>query len=201
MAWVTIPNTDIDADSPITVALMTALRDNLAAMAAGDAGAPTITAVAGRLLKVTDITSSGTHNLNADTRLSVALLIGGGGAGGSGSSTGYGRGGQAGECRTTAVVRTGGEALTVTIGSGGGTTSLTGHASALGGLTGGFVGTIASGSNGASCYGRGGAGGAVSSNGSAAAANTGAGGGGGGGGATTSGGAGGSGRIIIWEFA
>jgi len=200
MAWVTISNTDIDADSPITVALMTALRDNVAAMGAGDAGAPPITSALGRLIAVTDLTSSGTHNLNADTRLSVALLIGGGGPGGAGTTSGAGMGGQAGEYRTTAVVRTGGEALTVTIGSGGGTTSLTGHVSALGGRTGTLV-TANIGGHGASCYGRGGAGGASTSNGSAAAANTGAGGGGGGGNATTTGGAGGSGRIIIWEFA
>lgn len=42
MAWVSISNTAIDQDSPITVSLMTALRDNPAAIANGDAGAPRI---------------------------------------------------------------------------------------------------------------------------------------------------------------
>lgn len=42
MTWVVIPDSDIDPDSPITTGLMTALRDNFAAMAAGDSGAPTI---------------------------------------------------------------------------------------------------------------------------------------------------------------
>jgi hypothetical protein len=40
MAWTTIPNSDIDQDSPITQTLMTALRDNPIAIANGDAGAP-----------------------------------------------------------------------------------------------------------------------------------------------------------------
>lgn len=42
MAWVSISNTAIDQDSPITVSLMTALRDNPAAIANGDAGAPKV---------------------------------------------------------------------------------------------------------------------------------------------------------------
>jgi hypothetical protein len=46
MAWTTIPNADIDQDSPITQTLMTALRDNPIAIANGDAGAPRIQAIA-----------------------------------------------------------------------------------------------------------------------------------------------------------
>ena len=42
MAWVTILDGDIDPDSPITTSLVTALRDNVAALAAGDSGAPEI---------------------------------------------------------------------------------------------------------------------------------------------------------------
>lgn len=42
MAWTTISNTAIDQDSPITVSLMTALRDNPAAIANGDSGAPRV---------------------------------------------------------------------------------------------------------------------------------------------------------------
>ncbi len=40
MVWTSIPNSDIDADSPITTGLMTALRDNVTAQANGDSGAP-----------------------------------------------------------------------------------------------------------------------------------------------------------------
>ena len=43
MVWTNIPNSDIDQDSPVTVALMTALRDNPEAIADGDSGAPRIT--------------------------------------------------------------------------------------------------------------------------------------------------------------
>jgi hypothetical protein len=46
MAWTTIPNSDIDQDSPITQTLMTALRDNPIAIANGDAGAPRIAGIA-----------------------------------------------------------------------------------------------------------------------------------------------------------
>ena len=42
MPWTSISNTSIDQDSPITVSLMTALRDNPIAIANGDAGAPKV---------------------------------------------------------------------------------------------------------------------------------------------------------------
>ncbi len=48
MAWTTIPNTDIDPESPITTALMTALRDNVAAAMNGDTGAPKLQPLAFR---------------------------------------------------------------------------------------------------------------------------------------------------------
>jgi len=41
-SYVTIPNADIDAESPIDVDLMTALRDNPIAITEGASGAPTI---------------------------------------------------------------------------------------------------------------------------------------------------------------
>ena len=46
MTWTTIPDGDIDPDSPITTSLVTALRDNVAAAFAGDSGAPTAVAAA-----------------------------------------------------------------------------------------------------------------------------------------------------------
>ena len=40
--YTTVPNSDIDQDSPVTVALTTALRDNPLAIQEGDASAPKI---------------------------------------------------------------------------------------------------------------------------------------------------------------
>lgn len=40
MVWVTIPDTDVDQDSPVTVALMSALRDNVKGALRGDPSAP-----------------------------------------------------------------------------------------------------------------------------------------------------------------
>jgi len=207
MAWVTIPNTDIDADSAIDVALMTAMRDNPIAIANGDAGAPV---VRGKFLKLTKITASGTHVLDSECRTSIALLAGGGG-GGSSASSGYGTGGQAGAQIRSTVARAGGESLTVAIGAGGsgasaggaggagGTTTLTGHTSAAGGLGGakGSANNFSQGLNGESGIGIGGLGSSL--NGSPAAANSAA--GGAGSASLSTAGAGGSGVVYIWEFA
>lgn len=54
MPWVNISNTAIDQDSPITVSLMTALRDNPIAIANGDSGAPRIQTAALNDLCVTN---------------------------------------------------------------------------------------------------------------------------------------------------
>lgn len=40
MVWTTIPDGDVDPDSPLTTGLLTALRDNPVAIANGDTGAP-----------------------------------------------------------------------------------------------------------------------------------------------------------------
>ena len=40
--YVTIPNSDVDQDSPVTVALMTALRDNPTAITEGASGSPVL---------------------------------------------------------------------------------------------------------------------------------------------------------------
>ncbi len=42
MVWTAIPNSDIDADSPLTTGLLTALRDNVASAFAKDSGAPVL---------------------------------------------------------------------------------------------------------------------------------------------------------------
>lgn len=44
MVYRVIPDTEIDPDSPVTVTLMSALRDNLIAVAEGDPGAPEVNA-------------------------------------------------------------------------------------------------------------------------------------------------------------
>lgn len=44
--WVTIPDTDVDQDSPGTVALFTALRDNVVAVTEGAANAPRLLGLA-----------------------------------------------------------------------------------------------------------------------------------------------------------
>jgi len=46
MVWTTIPDSDIDPDSPLTTGLMTAYRDNFTALAQGLSGAPSILAAA-----------------------------------------------------------------------------------------------------------------------------------------------------------
>lgn len=65
VAWTTIPNTDVDPDSPVTTSLMTALRDNPQAIAEGAASAPRVVeaglaaAVQGKL-----VTNGNTHDHN-----------------------------------------------------------------------------------------------------------------------------------------
>ena len=46
MTWTAIPDSDIDPDSPVTTSLMTALRDNVAAFAVADSGAPKLVSAA-----------------------------------------------------------------------------------------------------------------------------------------------------------
>jgi len=65
MTWTVIPNSDIDPDSPITTGLMTALRDNVAALANGDSGAPSIKP--STVLSDT-ITTSGGQSIASGTR-------------------------------------------------------------------------------------------------------------------------------------
>lgn len=50
MVWTVIPDSDIDPDSPITTGLMTAIRDNVAAMGAQDSGAPVMVGANAMLL-------------------------------------------------------------------------------------------------------------------------------------------------------
>lgn len=63
-AYVTIPDTDIDQDSPVTQTLMTALRDNAIAITEGSSGAPRIQAKA----LGDDVASGGAQNCLTDFR-------------------------------------------------------------------------------------------------------------------------------------
>lgn len=58
VSWTTIPNTDVDAESPIDVDLMTALRDNPEAMAQGATGAPDFVGTTGASLKLLTATTA-----------------------------------------------------------------------------------------------------------------------------------------------
>jgi len=62
MAWTVIPDSDIDPDSPVTTGLMTALRDNVAAFAAGDSGRPDLKEEA-----LTPITAGSSYRYSVDT--------------------------------------------------------------------------------------------------------------------------------------
>ena len=59
--WTTIANTAVDVDSPVTVSLVTALRDNPEAIAEGAAGAPKVVPAALNItLDVSTTTADGT---------------------------------------------------------------------------------------------------------------------------------------------
>lgn len=60
--YVTIPNTDVDAESPLDVDLMTALRDNPIAIAEQDATAPR--QVGANLVELASATASGSSSLD-----------------------------------------------------------------------------------------------------------------------------------------
>ena len=66
--YVTIANTEVDPDSPITADLITKLRDNPLAIGEGAAGAPKITAAA-----LNTSTSTLTGTVSASSTLTVAL--------------------------------------------------------------------------------------------------------------------------------
>ena len=76
MAWVTVPDSDVDPESPITTGLMIALRDNPVAIAGRLSGAPLVIAdqvydqgAGGALkLKVVDI---GDWDMNASNQVSI----------------------------------------------------------------------------------------------------------------------------------
>lgn len=79
MTWRTIASTETDTNSPITQALMDALRLNPAAIANGDAGAPRIQTAAYAGLSITNETIAdltiGAEKLQAGTEETIWVLL------------------------------------------------------------------------------------------------------------------------------
>lgn len=69
MAWITIANSEIDQDSPITQTLMTALRDNVPAALNGDSGAPRLQVAA-----LQEVAAGGSIKLRNDGTASTTSL-------------------------------------------------------------------------------------------------------------------------------
>ena len=60
--WTDIPNGDVDPGSPLSTALMTALRDNVSAAAEGATGAPALTGIFGGGATWQNLTGSRAHS-------------------------------------------------------------------------------------------------------------------------------------------
>jgi len=141
MAWTDIPDTDIDADSPITETLMTQIRDNIENV---------------RQVTQQIFTTSGTYTKPTGLAYALVQVVGGGGGGGGADSTaitletaasGGDGGGMSVELISAASI---GATETVTVGSGGTA------GAAAGGGDGGAGGSSSFGSH---CSATGGAGG------------------------------------------
>jgi len=71
MTWTVINNSDVDADSPITTGLMTALRDNVASAFAKDSGAPVLANdyIVAAMIPDSEITGDKLNDMTAGTEV------------------------------------------------------------------------------------------------------------------------------------
>jgi hypothetical protein len=110
--YTTIPDSDVDVDSPVTEELVTALRNNPLAIQEGDATAPKL---AFQALRYQEFTANGTFNVPSTVNKVKVEVIGGGGGGGKTSGSGGGAGGYASAILTV----TPSSSISVTVGAGG----------------------------------------------------------------------------------
>ena len=212
--YTTIPDSDIDPESPITSTLITRLRDNAIAIGERDSSVPAALLLFGGLIShTTIINTNATWTPNAATNRIVVMIVGGGGGGGYIGQYEIGTGGLAGAVRWGEITGVTGTYSAIIGGGGSGTQSYgnDGIASSFDGISaaGGYQGSYVCGSShgmggaGQSCVGVGGA--PSGGTGYNAPNNSGAGGGGGRfyfpGGSGRSSCNGGSGIIYVWEFA
>jgi len=81
--YTTIPDSDIDPESPITSTLITRLRDNAIAIGERDSSVPAALLLFGGLIShTTIINTNATWTPNAATNRIVVMIVGGGGGGG-----------------------------------------------------------------------------------------------------------------------
>jgi hypothetical protein len=128
VAWTTIPNGDVDVDSPLSTALITSLRDNLEGVAQRATGAPKIFGVP---YNFQEFTTNGTWNKPSDAEtgdIVVVEIVGGGQSGNEGGTSSAGGDGGTGYVKTYDIDDLGATA-SIVVGAGGSGSSVDGTSS------------------------------------------------------------------------